>query len=52
MNQKSELYGCHNRKPIVTFGQPECQFTYTWAGQTDKRREGCKHKEVKEAQKQ
>jgi hypothetical protein len=48
MKQQSERYGCHNRPPIQTFGNPQCQYTYTWAGQTDKRCEGCKHKEVKE----
>lgn len=45
--QPSDRYGCHNRPPIQTFGQPTCQFTKTWLGQTDKRCEGCKHKEVK-----
>lgn len=47
MNQKPEKYGCHDRPPIQTFGQPQCQFTYTWAGQTDPKCEGCKHKEVR-----
>ena len=41
-----DKYGCHNRPPIQTFGNPQCQYTYTWLGQIDKRCEGCKHKEV------
>jgi len=45
--QQSDSYGCHNRPPIKTFGQQECQFTKTWLGMTDKRCEGCKHKEVR-----
>lgn len=51
--QPSDRYGCHNRPPIQTFGQPTCQFTKTWLGQTDKRCEGCKHQEkaVKNAHK-
>ena len=52
MTQPSDKYGCHNRPPIKTFGNPQCQYTYTLAGQTDKRCDGCKHKEVQEAQKQ
>lgn len=51
MTQPSERYGCFDRPPIQTFGNPQCQFTYTWAGQTDKRCDGCKHKEVKEVPK-
>ena len=47
MTQPSERYGCFDRPPIQTFGNPQCQFTYTWAGQTDKRCDGCKHKETR-----
>lgn len=43
-----EKYGCFDRQPIQTFGQHECQFTPTWLGHTDKRCDGCKHKEQKE----
>jgi hypothetical protein len=45
-------YGCFDRPPIQTFGQQECQFTRTWLGQTDKRCEGCKHKEVRSGESQ
>jgi len=47
MTKPSERYGCYNRKPITTFGNPQCQYTYTWLGQNYPRCEGCKHKEVR-----
>jgi len=37
-------YGCHNRKPIVTFGAKTCQYTPSKLGQSDQRCAGCKEK--------
>lgn len=54
-----EHYGCHDRPPFVdayvmhdhivikTVGKRECQYTLSPAGPTDKRCEGCKHRETK-----
>lgn len=45
---RPDKYGCFDRKPIVTFGQPTCQFTHSELGAKDKRCEGCKERvEVK-----
>ncbi len=35
-------YGCHNRKPIATFGATTCQYTLSEAGSFDHRCGGCK----------
>ena len=37
-------YGCWNRLPIITFGKPTCQYTYSQLGQADQRCIGCKER--------
>lgn len=41
-------YGCHNRKPITTFGKATCQYTHSALGQVDQKCTGCKERQTKQ----
>lgn len=38
------VYGCHNRKPLVTVCATDCRYTHTALGQSDKACLGCKER--------
>jgi len=38
------VYGCHNRKPLVTVCAPLCQYTHTALGQADAACAGCRER--------